>query len=181
MEKNKDEQTTFLQEEVAIDKQIKQIKIDGSDLTVKIKFEEVITYPPAEGEEASVDIKNIHIIDSGHRCHKDFTNAMKKLRKHALAIIEIKDETVDNYAISGIKIDGDQVLKQSRISMTLVKKIKWLDDTTEIPINQISMYDSGYEGQDEMNKVIKGILEEAWAYIGGKQEKGQQLALFPER
>lgn len=164
------------------DRQITGITITAKG-KVKISFVQITEIEPAEGEEASTTSVNEYSITSPNRPHKDFLDALKKLRKDAFAIAElnIDSKAQGAYTISSIRISGDIVLRQSRVVMTLAKEIKSTGKILKIgPLPQITMYgESEYPKAEEMSKLIEAAIEEAWLYLGGKSEGETQLALFP--
>jgi hypothetical protein len=67
---------------------LKSIKITSKE-KVLIEFTKRVTMP-ATGEEDSVDHDIVIKVKSPHRPHKDFESAIKKLKKHALALFELE-------------------------------------------------------------------------------------------
>lgn len=166
------------------DRRISGISINAKG-KVSIAFSEVITLPPVEGEDESETSANEYTVRSPNRPHKDFLDAMKKLRKDALAIGELNFDakSITSMTVSDIKISGDMVMKQSRVQMTLAKEVKRTGKRIKIgPLPQVTMYGeeaSEYDNAEAMTQLIEAVVEEAWLYLGGKCEGEEQLPLFP--
>lgn len=113
--------------------------------------------------------------------HKDFIKAMDKLTKFALELAEIDDNDTSNYSVTAIKIDGDMLLKQSRVTMTLEKYVDRTGGTMSWKVPQCEMYgQSEYANVNQMTKAIEAVITEAFNFLGGKYadtSKGQ-LPLF---
>lgn len=165
-----------------IEKRLRSIQIDPDTLEVKIGFHEVITLAPEGDEEGeSHAITNKYTVKSPRKPHKDFVNKMRSLRKYAMELAEINDPDVKNYTVSAVKIDGDMLMKQSRASMVLSKKVERTGKVIDIKVSQVAMYsDSDYHSHEKMSRAIEELEAEAWAYIGGKymDETPNQLPLF---
>lgn len=171
-EKKKDKQD--------IDRQIRGIAITQKG-KVKIKFVELVTQELQEGEEENTVIDNMYMITSKHKPHKDLLDAMKKLRKHALAIIDLTVDSKDlpRYSVTSVDIAGDLVMKQSRVTITLGLENKRTGKIIPIGGSQTTMYgDSDYADAPAMSKLIEELVEQIWLYLTGKYEQEQQLALF---
>lgn len=168
------------------DRRISGISINAKG-KVSIAFSEVITLPPVEGEDENETSANEYTVRSPNRPHKDFLDAMKKLRKDALAIGELNFDakSITSMTVSDIKISGDMVMKQSRVQMTLAKEVKRTGKRIKIgPLPQVTMYgtkeESDYDNTEAMTQLIEAVVKEAWAYLEeGKCDGEEQLPLFP--
>lgn len=165
------------------DRQISAISISPKG-RIHIGFASITIIPPAEGEEESSVETDEHGITTMRKPHKDLIDAFKKLRTHALDICEmnISGKNVGStYNVTGFKIAGDLLLKQSRVIMTVTHNVKRTGKHIKWATPQITMYgESEYEKAEEMSKLIEGVIEEAWLFLGGKAEKESQLPLFPQ-
>ncbi len=157
---------------------------------VRVKFVELVAVPipdpndpNGEGdEEEKQDVKAIeYTVTSQHEPHDDLLKALKKLRKHALEIceIEVDGKHLNQYTVVGVKIQGDIVLRQSRVIMVIGKEVKRTGKQVLIVTPQTTMYgESEYEKAEEMSKLIEDVVSEVWLYIGGKYADDGQLPLF---
>ena len=163
------------------DRQITGIAITAKG-KIKITFNEITEIPPVEGAEESTTDVNEYSIKTKRKPHKDLLDAMKKLRKDALAICEMNfdGKAIGSLNVIGIKITGDIVLRQSRVVMTIAKEVKRTGKQIEWSTPQVTMYgESEYEKAEEMSKLIQALIDETWAYLDGKCEGESQLPLFP--
>lgn len=161
------------------------------------KFKAVITFQelhtsieeaegadPEEAENGEKEIikKNKFKTESEFMPHKDFIKAMDKLTKFALDLGEINDEDTSNYHCVALKIDGDMVMKQSRVTLSLEKFVDRTSATLQLgDMPQCEMYgDSDYGAVKQLSKAVEEVVEEAYAFLAGKygdDSKGQ-LPLF---
>lgn len=174
------------------ERQLLNLKIAEDLNHVEIKFAEVNARESDSEEEDDIK-QNTFTAESTNRPHKDFVDAMKKLRKHGLAIlgIELADEAkqLKNWTVSGIKISGDMLLKQSRVILTLSKKVDLTGKIARIKTGQVTLYPKvddavKYHDADKLANLVEDVVKEAWAYLfSGKYESetNPQLALFPEK
>ena len=167
------------------DRQITGIKIMPDLNTVRIKLASIVSSDGEGEEDAENIIGNQFVITGKHRPHKDFVDAMKKLRKSGLELLEIVTESVTDWTVQEVSISGDIVMHQSRVVMTLGKKVKRTDKVATIKTPQTAMYpekedDQRYAGAEAMSKQIETCIDEAIAYLNGKYETDDgQLPLFP--
>lgn len=172
-----------------IDRQLISVKIAADCSSVKIKFLEIVTLPPADVEDESRIRKIPYTVEGPYRPHKDLIACMRKLRKHGLDMLNIKleDESkqIHEWTVNQIKITGDVTMKQSRVQMKLAKLAPLTQKVCEIPVPQVTMYPAAdeqvkYHAADKMTEIIEDIIEEIWSYINGKygEEGGDQLPLF---
>jgi hypothetical protein len=166
-------------------KQIRSIKIKGDLSSVSIGFEEA---KEIEGdEEEDVVIKNHYSVKSKYRPHKDFTDAMKKLRKNALEVCEITvdSKSIGDWNVSGLSVAGDMEMKQSRVILTVTKTVKKTGKEISFKTPQVTMFpekdeENRYHNAEELTKGIVKAIEEAMKYMGGKYDDSaeDQLPLF---
>lgn len=162
---------------------LKGIKITSKE-KVLIEFTKRVTMP-ATGEEDSIDHDIVIKVKSPHRPHKDLESAIKKLKKHALALFELQVENDKDFSITGMKVSGDIDMQTARVELILGKTIQRTDKIVGIPVGQISLYandeDEGgseYEGIDDLVKCVEKLNEEVFLYIDGKFADEIQLPLF---
>jgi len=114
--------------------------------------------------------------------HKDFYDAMKNLRKHALALLEMDGEDFTTYSVIEFKIKGDIDKKNSRVNMVLGKRLRRNDKTVKFgPTGDVSMYgNSDYSENEELTTLVLAAIDEIYAYLGGKyaDDTDGQLPLF---
>lgn len=138
-----------------------------------------------EDDEKEPAIGYHYSIKSPRYPHKDFMNAMKNLRKHALAINEMQygdAKALSDYLVTKVKIQGDVTLRQSRVTMRLEKYVNRTGKYVKIPVAQVTMYgESKYEEAAEMSKHVENLILEATAYMNGKCQEDDQLPLFPSQ
>lgn len=168
----------------SIDRQIRGVQILPSGKVVVV-FVELVTQEPKDGEDESSIIENEYKLTSKYKPHKDLLDALKKLRKDWFSIMEMdvpETPKLKNITVSGIKIQGDLVMKQSRVTMTLTKLIERTGKLGKFPpCPQVTMYgESDYDGAAAMAKLIEEVVAEAWLYVAGKyeDETPNQLPLF---
>lgn len=173
------------------EKQLRKLKITDDEVIinfVELSNDEQPTNPDdpngeldlSESETAS--LINEFQVKGKFKPHKDLTDSMKKLRKFALEICEIEVDSKDlpNWNVSALKIDGDLLMKQSRVTLTLTKKVKRTEKLISFNTPQTTMYgESEYHNAEKMAPVIEDVVEEAWSYLDGtKREQEGQLPLF---
>lgn len=170
-------------------KQLRKLKISAELDLVEIDFDVMNLNDVGEseeGEDESTARPNEYKTKSSNSPHKDMVDSMKKLRKFALEICELTVDSKDlnQWTVSGIKIDGDTLMKQSRVTMTLSKLVKSTGKVISFKTPQCTMYPENEEGvkyhnADKMTAIIEDIIEETYSYLGGKYEHKGQLPLFP--
>lgn len=178
------------------EKQLLSLAISPDLNKVKVKFAEVFTAEIVDDapEDAENEIKKRYFSTTSYdRPHKDMTGSMKKLRKHCLAMIglELADESkqLAEFAVSGIKMKGDLLMKQSRIQIIFGKKVELTGGIVEMKTGWFEMYPtdeskSKYVDMDKVANIVEDIAEEVWSYLfDGKFEEvvDPQLALFPNQ
>jgi len=139
-----------------------------------------------EGEGQSEQVMpHSYSVKSPNEPHKDFVDAMKKLRKYALEVceIEVDNKDIACWNVSEVKIDGDYLLKQSRIVMTLSKVVKSSGKVIKFKTPQVTMYPQKddavkYHNASKLTEVIEQVIKEAWLYLNGKYSQKGQLPLF---
>ena len=170
----------FMEVERKVERKLRQLKIDPDTLQVTIGFNEIITNPIDGGDDNEV-ITNEYKVKSARIPHKDLTNKVNKLTKFAMALNEINDENEKAYSVCKIKIDGDMLLRQSRVTMTISHKVERTGKNVLIPVSQVTMYgNSDFVDAEKMSRIIEEIDKEVWEYLGGKynDHTPNQLALF---
>jgi len=178
--------------ELVRERQLISLRIEPDLSSVKAKFKETVIRDIPEGQEGAENIVSVRYFESEctERPHKDLSDAIKKLRRHGMAIlgIELHDEarTIKAWTVTQIKISGDMVLEQSRVSMKLALKVESTGKVSEIDVPQVAMYPKEEAGKyhdiQKLTVIIEDIVEEVWSYLfEGKFETGTngQLALFP--
>ncbi len=164
----------------------------SEDMEVELKFTEL---RPGEelgngtDEDDELDqpspIGFKYSIKSPRYPHKDFSDAMKKLRKHALAINEMNygdAKALSDYNIIQVKIAGDVTLRQSRVVMVVSKYVNRTEKYVKFSTCQVTMYgESKYPEAADMTKLIESLIIEAEAYMNGKCQEEDQLPLFPAK
>lgn len=169
-----------------IERKLRSLKLTN-DLHVSVSFDEVITTESESGEDEAGVITNSFNVTSRHEPHKDFIDALKKLRQYALEVCELTVDTKEraNWMVQKIKITGDLLMKTSRVVMTVGKEVK-TGKVISITTPQVTMYPTTedkvpYHNADKMSTVIEEIEREVWKYLNGKYALEGQLALFPEK
>lgn len=124
------------------------------------------------------------IIKTNIRPHKDFVDAMKKLRKLALDIISLKADAkeIGDYFVTELKIVGNAEMHQSRCSMKLTRQLEKLGTRVNIPIPSIKMYPekedvTAYPKHEELVVAVREACNEAMKFVQGKYEVNGQLPL----
>lgn len=139
-------------------------------------------------DKGSNDIVNDHKITGRFAPHDDFLDAMTSLRKFALELVEIDvtDRTRPSWSVNDIKIDGDHLMKQSRLTMNLVHFVKRTEKHIKVgPVSQVTLYPEAdspdaYHQASALAKAIDKVLNEAVLYLNGKyaEDKFADLPLF---
>lgn len=174
------------------ERQLLSLKIAADLSTVVAKFKEtVIREVPVdhEGEDSAVSVRYFES-ECYERPHADLANAIKSLRRYGLDMlgIELKDEarTIKQWTVTEIKIDGDMVLEQSRLTMKLALKVDSTEKLPTIQTPQHAMWPKEGEGKyhdiAKVTAIVEDIVEEVWSYLfEGKfeAEVNGQFALFP--
>lgn len=168
------------------EKQLRKLKISPLLDEVDIAFDVINSNDSQETEDEAPAKAHQHKVKSANTPHKDLVDSMKKLRKFALEICELKVDTKDinQWTVGAIKIDGDYLIKQSRVTMTLNKLVKSTGKVLQLKTPSCTMYSDNeesvkYPNADKMTAIIEDIIEECWSYLGGKYEQKGQLPLFP--
>lgn len=174
-------------DENSIERRIKTITIKPDLSKVVITFVNLVDAEPREGEEESTVIDTTYTARSKHRPHQDFVNAMKKLLPHALASGEINlaDKTpAKNYSVNSISIDGDILMDQARVTMTILHTVERTGKVMQLgPVPQVTLSDeSDYKEWQALQKLVNKVIDEAWKYLKDKHEGDRiQLAFsFPD-
>ena len=164
------------------DYQMSLIRIHPELKSVRIGFTRLME----AGEDKSKKAK--YAITNDDRPHKDFVNAIKKLRKFALELLEIDVDakSIGDWTVTEVHLSGNVVLRQSRAQLRLAKSVERTGKVAELTKTpQVTMYPQNedaapYENAEVMSKQIEVVIDEAFAYLNGKYEgdpKGQ-LPLF---
>lgn len=138
-----------------------------------------------EDDEKDAPIGYKYTLGSPRYPHKDFIDAMKKLRKHALAICEMEygdSKQLAKYEVIKVKIAGDVTLRQSRVVMKVAKLVDRTEKYIKWTTPQVTMYgESKYEDAPDLAKLVEHLILEANAYMNGKSQEEDQLPLFPSK
>ncbi len=181
------------EEQVKITRHMTAIAIDEhTEVTIEfteLREGEVLkgngTEEEKEDDEKESPVGYRYSVKSPRYPHKDFTDAFKKLRKHALAICEMQygdAKALSNYEVIKVKIAGDITLRQSRVVMKVAKFVDRTQKYIKWTTPQVTMYgESKYEDAPDMAKLIEHLILEATAYMNGKSREDDQLALFPSQ
>lgn len=171
------------------ERKLRKFKIDADLSSVEVKFEEVITVPPSHQENDPLIRTVPYTVESPYRPKKQLIDCLKKLRKHALEILEIDVDTkhIGLYNVIALKITGDVLTKTSRVVLTLAKVVERTGKVVKITLPQVTMYgQSEYVDAEKMSVIVEDLIEEIWQYLGGEVDAEQlqgadpsQLALFP--
>jgi hypothetical protein len=157
------------------------IKITAKGRVV-INFGKRIIKPLEEGQDTNDEVEIDYQIKCNQQPHKDLFDAMKMLRKHALALAEIDVDTkaLTNYTVIGFVISGDIEKQNSRIDMIIGHTVKRTGKIISIKTGQVVMYgdDSDYKDNEEMSKLVVKAINEVWLLVGGKFQEDDQLPLF---
>lgn len=175
------------------ERQLRKVKISNDFDSVEVAFvlinpNEQVPTEEEEDEESDGSVKpNEYKTKSHNRPHKDLTDSMKKLRKHALEICEITIDSkeISSWNVAAMDISGDYLMKQSRVILTLSHFVKSTGKVISFKTPQITMYPEKsdavkYHGADKMTTIIEDVIEEVWSYLAGKYEQKGQLPIFPE-
>jgi len=179
------------------ERQLRNLSISDDLEEVNVKWDETRIYELPEGadEHAENEIKTIsHETTSPFRPHKNLVDALKKLRKHGLAIqgIELDDEAkqVKRWIVTNLKIEGNALKQQSRATITLGVKSELTGKVGKMQVGTVTMYPKDddkvkYQGAPQMTTIIEDISAEVWEYMDGKIESvdvpDPQYSLFPRR
>lgn len=178
------------------DKQLRCLKISDDLDEVYVKFEETRVHELPDGADESADndvTQHVYEVTSQNRPHKNLTDALKKLRKHGMAIkgIELADASkqIKNWVVRQITIDGDSLKQQSRMEITLGVRSDLTGKVSPLKCGSVTMYPKDdekvkYSKASEMVKDYEDVVAEVWEYLNGKTESDDvpnpQLALFPK-
>lgn len=156
----------------------REIRITKNDRVVVV-IATSVTLPLQEGQETN-DVKEaVRTVKSDWEPHADLYDAMKAIRKHGLAMVEIEDKNFSNYGVMKLKISGDVDMQTSRAQIYLGKKVKRTGKVSIIDCGEVVMYgDSDYKDIDKLTPLIEKIIIEAKAYVGGKGKHPAQIPLF---
>lgn len=168
-----------------INRHLRSIKIAPDYSSVKVQF-----VNQAVGEEIEEDVvikPHKYSVDASNRPHKDFTDAMKKLRKFAFELIEEEWDTKSTkWTVIQMKIAGDVSMQQSRVQFVLGKMTEKTGKGLEIKTPQVAMYPDKddtqrYYNAEKMSAQVEEAIEEVWSYLFlGKNGEEIQLPLFGE-
>lgn len=172
------------------DKQLSKIKVSSDLNSVTIGFTDTLTtHTAAEGDggmDEEKKILNKYQAKLSHRPHKDLTDSIKKLRKFALELVDIKVDNKDigDWTVSCVSLSGDVTLRQSRAVLTLAKECP-TGKVIEFKCPQVTMYpekeaEDRYHNAEKMSEIIEDLIEEGWSYLMGKmsEDSDGQLPLM---
>ncbi len=175
-------------------RQIQKITMNADCDEFKIVFAALTGEQDFEGEEEEGEGEGIKVrprvysarSGSNDMPHKDFIDAMKKLRKFAFEIAEmtVDSKELPSWTVSEIKISGDYTNKQSRVIMKLAHYVKATKKVIPLgPLPQVTMYPQKddavkYHNAGAMTKQIEEVIMEAWLYLNGKFDQKGQLPIF---
>lgn len=176
-----------------MERQLTSLTITADD-EVKVRYTGmVVTAGEETNEEGAQDNVKYrkYAVESDDPVHKELADQIKKLKKYALEICEIdpQGDELRNWAVSGINISGDVVLKKSRAVITLAKLVKRTKKIIHLKSPQVTMYPDGddksaglaYANADKLAEIIEAIIDEVWDYLDGvHNEEGQLALVFPE-
>lgn len=155
--------------------QINKITIDAKG-NVRLTLTEIIIVPPKEADGESSQRTNRYVAECEHKPHEDFANALLGLRKYALEICEApKEESRTKYSITTVVISGDMAAENSRVMFSMSKKLK-TGKVLNMSTPQVMMYGEEFANAKDMTKQIQKVIEEAFAYLGGKNADDLQLS-----
>jgi hypothetical protein len=171
---------------------LKSVKLESDFSKVHVKWTETIILEPAPGEDANREYRIPHQASPPIRPHKDLIDSLKKLRKFALAHLDIslKDESKDikEFNVLSLNVNGSIDLKQARVKIGLVKKVDRINDIVDMPKPEFLLYPSDeekakYLDADKVAAIVEDIQEEVWSYLfSGKFDESlpesKQLFLF---
>jgi hypothetical protein len=179
------------------ERHLRKLTISDDLNEVNVMWDETRLYELPEGadENAENEIRTItHATTSPFRPHKNLTDALKKLRKHGLAIqgIELADESkqIKRWIVRDLQIDGDHNKQQSRATITLGVISDLTGKVSPLKVGTVTMYPKDedkvkYLGAPQMTTIIQDIEAELWEYMDGKIESidipDPQYSLFPRR
>jgi hypothetical protein len=179
---------------ISSERQLKVLVIEPDFSSIYVSFMELITTEPTGEQDESPVYKIPFEAYPPFRPHKDLINAMKQLRKYALETLEIEladaSKALKFFNVTGLKISGDLLLKQSRVEMTITKLVERTGKMVKIKCPQVTMYPQAEEmvkfpNADQITKYVEAVITEVWAYLDGKFEEENenlsQLSLFPAR
>ncbi len=170
-EKHKARREEKKQLKFELEKHIKEIRISNTE-EIFIRWGKVATVEADEdeGEEESTTHKQItYTVDAPHKPHKDFTSCFKKLTKYAMELVEISDENMKDYCVTSVKIDGDMLMKKSRVTMVIGKAVRRTGKIVKINTAQVTMYgESNYENHGRMSTAVEELVAAAIDYMNGK-------------
>jgi len=166
----------------------------SSDEEVSMKFiEEVFVSGVDSGDDGEEDVVdstsvNKYSVDSANKPHKDFWDCLTKLKKHGLDVCEIKAEgkELGTWAVTGIKIAGDVVMKKGRVQLRVSKLVKRSKKTIHLWSPQVTMFPDNedmtkYENANKLTECVEALIDECWAYLHGKYEQAGQFPLFTDK
>lgn len=155
---------------------------DVDDSVEETREEEAdLSMEEAEGKEVSVSQPE-HSIKSPFMPRKEFVAAMRKLRKHALALVGLETTDKGECRVLSFKLSGNHNLKQSRVIMSIGKTSELTGKEIKFTTPQISLFGdkAKYDNAAALAREIDEVIDHAWNYMGGDyaEADGKQLALF---
>lgn len=179
------------------ERHLRRLTISDDLDEVNVKWDETRVYelPDGADENSENEVRTIgHQTTSPFRPHRNLVDALKKLRKHGLAIqgIELSDESkqIKRWVVLDLQIDGDPLKQQSRATITMGVKSELTGKCSPLKVGTVTMYPNDedkvkYLGAPQMTTIIQDIEAELWEYMDGKIESvdvpDPQYSLFPRR
>lgn len=182
-EKPKEKQTGT---QATTERTVTGVYIDPKD-RVQLNIVEIITIAPQDflTGESTIKYRN-YKMSSDDKAHPDLISALKMCRKYALEICEIDvpddKKKFHAYQVMGLKIAGDLLLKQARVTFDIGKLVKRTSKIVKIKTPQTTLYgQSEYENADKLAPLVERVIAEAVEYMYGKYEESNphQMEIFP--
>jgi hypothetical protein len=156
---------------------------------VIVTFIKKVTMPIKPGQEANEEFLIPYTVKSPYKPHKDLYSAMKKLKKHALALNEIYPDDAKgcdkDYSVIGFNLSGDLDMQTARVDLILGKHVERTGKIIGIPTGQVALYEndeekggSDYHDIDELATAVEKVAEQVFKYIDGSYAEEGQLPLF---
>lgn len=154
---------------------------------VKLNIVEIVTVPPKDPTGDSTIKHRKHTSTFTEQAHEDFGNSMRVMRKHCMNIYGMdvpEPKKLADYTVVGLSVNGDILLKQARVTLTLGKRSKITSKLMKTKLSEVTLYgQSEYDEADKLAPMVEKALEEATAYLNGKfggDDARIKLPLFPE-
>jgi hypothetical protein len=167
--------------ERSVHKQMLKGKIKKNEVLIRYKQTTLIIKKNPENDEVISESKvhAFHDVVSQFDPHQDLLDAFNMLRKPVIDICEMGNfKAFDKYQIKGITLIGMDSDDDARVMITASKKLEHNKKPFNFntPPATLSNMEE-YSDAEKLDKFVKKVCDELWAYLDGKHAQSPQMTL----